>query len=956
MSTMAQENGVEVHPRGSSASSRSSSSRKTQNPQQQLSQIEKSVTHLLVATKQLLETLTQWSRGSATEGEVSDVYVRLGYEFNIACRAFNAIGVETNDLGPVPDQLRTILEDTLSQDASQASLDRFLPRIRDIIINLLQGLKRKQSRLRTKTTKGAERNGSVSSVNEDAPPVAQANNRSSIHRHMPASSREGSHTMTDLPPRTSSRNEGRTSPTNAPVPTPSIAPPRIERYDTSMGSDSSMSSNTAQSIPVVNPPYPPEDTMPSAQPQVPPHITMPLPVPPGKGQDALLALQRGGDLERRASRRFSTYQIQKQLGGSMTNIMMPPVQTGPAPNRGREVRESIQAVRQRGSQQYNRQKSERRLVGEESPNRGAAPRISEERDLPREPVQLKDQPLELDAPSSNFGATISGPVDYPVASTEATTPTTIKRRPAKQVTPPHSQQFTPEESPQPGKPLTLFLQFKSKVKKIVLDGGSDDLSIAQLQLAFIDKFAWNTHGNGVDLPEIYIQDMTSGVRYELEDLGDIKNNSVLVLNYEPLDEVKRHVDDGMSGLRRVVESIKTSVDNQHSAIQRISDRQQETSKEIATLAIAPPPLPVPTRSGSGSNMSPTSPKFSQNQLTEIIGLRRNLAIIRQSYSSFVSDVEASMAEVRTKATAVKSVAVTAALPNMDGESGRAYVKTTLYGSLAKEQSAIVDRVDDVQDSIEDLRKDVVTRGVRPLPRQLEQVAKDLSTATSDLKKLETYLEKERPLWSKIWKQELQEVCDDRDALAETEALISDMKLDLEESEKTFRLVEEACKQQNATAGNVPNTNSATTSTTMRSISGNARVPALAYNSGGDPNKAKHGVLVEVQGLRVDHESRLEAIERAERARLKELESRKDNDLLKKELGDFVKDDRLRKSGGVAEVERLRAAQDERNRKEVLQRQNERAMRAAQLQSQQQADIPPPVPALPSPPITSGSAK
>src|ERR1700753_2212684 len=148
---MANEMAVEIGPRVSSASSLSSISR--QNPQQQLQQIEKSVTHLLGATKQLLETLTQWSRGTATEGEVSDVYVRLGYEFNIACRAFNAIGVETHDLGPVPDLLRTILEDTLSQEASQASLDRFLPRIRDIIINLLQGLKKKQSRLRQRGSK-----------------------------------------------------------------------------------------------------------------------------------------------------------------------------------------------------------------------------------------------------------------------------------------------------------------------------------------------------------------------------------------------------------------------------------------------------------------------------------------------------------------------------------------------------------------------------------------------------------------------------------------------------------------------------------------------------------------------------------------------------------------------------------------------------------------------------------
>ncbi|KAF2672830.1 AIP3-domain-containing protein [Microthyrium microscopicum] len=908
---MAPDAATEVASRGSSAASaRSSISRRAPvNPQQQLSQIEKSVTHLLVATKQLLETLTQWSRGSATENEVSDVYVRLGYEFNIACRAFTAIGVDTGDLGNVPEMLRGILEDTLSQEASQASLDRFLPRIRDIIIGLLQGLKRKQARLRSRNTRDLDRSGSTASVNNAATeePTLPLPARGSV-RH--GGSREGS--LGEIPPRTSSRAEGRASP-NGPEP----PPPRIELFDGPRElSDSSLSSKTAQNLPVQSPPYPTDDSMP--QPTPPPHASFPNPpVPPPKGgQDALLALQKGGELERRASRRFSTYQINKQLGGgSMSGIMIPPAQNGPAPNRGREVRESLNAVRQRGSQLYNRAKSERRLVGDDSPSRNVPNRISEE-SLSKGSDKNAEALAELEGgdQSPAISATLSGPLDTP-ASTAAGTPTVPARRISskKRDSPNTSGQFIAEESPQPGKPLTLFLQFKQKVKKIVLDDGSNDLSIARLQLAFIDKFAWNTHGNGMDLPEIYIQDSVSGVRYELEDLNDIKNNCVLVLNYEPLDEVKRHIDDGIGGLRRVVEGIKTSVDNQQSTIQRINDRQTETQKEIATIASAPP---TALRVTSSSSTSLAAPKFSGNQLTEIQILRRNLAVLRQSYSSFASDMAACMSEVRTKAKAVTSAAVTAALPNMDGESGRAYMKTTLYESVAKEQSAIVDRVDDVQDSIEDLRKDVVTRGVRPLPRQLEQVAKDLSNATSDLKKLEALVNNERPLWNKIWKQELQDVCDDRETLKEVEALFGDMKLDLEESEKTFRLVEEACKQQNAMAGNTP------ANGTARSSSGTARVPALAFNiNPPDPDKAKHGLLVEVQGLTVDHESRLEAIQRAERARQKELESRKDNDELKKELGSFVKEDKLKKSGGVEEAERIRKAKDERIRKEYWERQN-----------------------------------
>lgn len=66
------------------------------------------------------------------------------------CREWapDAIVSETDgvcsDLENMPNDLRNILERALGEDASVANLDKFLPRIREIIINLLQGLKRKQ--------------------------------------------------------------------------------------------------------------------------------------------------------------------------------------------------------------------------------------------------------------------------------------------------------------------------------------------------------------------------------------------------------------------------------------------------------------------------------------------------------------------------------------------------------------------------------------------------------------------------------------------------------------------------------------------------------------------------------------------------------------------------------------------------------------------------------------------
>lgn len=56
--------------------------------------VESAVTRLLVAIKQLLESLTMWSNLQLTEAQISDVYVRLGNDFNAAVAAFAAFDID----------------------------------------------------------------------------------------------------------------------------------------------------------------------------------------------------------------------------------------------------------------------------------------------------------------------------------------------------------------------------------------------------------------------------------------------------------------------------------------------------------------------------------------------------------------------------------------------------------------------------------------------------------------------------------------------------------------------------------------------------------------------------------------------------------------------------------------------------------------------------------------------
>ncbi|ROW06383.1 hypothetical protein VMCG_04285 [Cytospora schulzeri] len=831
----------------------------------------------------------------------------------MACRAFTAINVDTSDLGNVPELLRHILEATLSQEASVESLEKYLPRIRDIIINLLHGLKRKQQKLRQKQSRDKE-NGEPSSGRINSTSTTGSNSGLS------AMLNEGL-ANNGYRPTSRAGPEDLTSP-KAVTGSPRRFQPQRDDSQATV-SDNSISSETMQTIPVV-PPYPSEDSIP-APPPANELDNFPPPPPPPKSstQSALAALQRGGDLERRASRRYSQYQISKHLGSGANGVPMLPPQNTPIPNRGRgEVRESMRAVQVRETlRKKNREGSintrpESFVVDTSSPQR--TPSL-----IPEEKEEPQPESPVVQTPEENYraSATLKGPLpDVPIVSDEEITPKTETKEEAepteqKPVTPTPEQQGKPfvlDQSPpgSPPKELTLFLQYKSRVKKFVLQDGYGELSIGRLQLAFIEKFSWNTHSNGSDLPEIYLQDPVSGVRHELEDLSDIKDRSVLVLNVEALDEIKKHVDDGLGSIRQLIETVKQNVDEQGTALQRVSERQQEAAKEMARLAAAPP-TPPPADSPRSRSLGPVR-KLKGGQAGEIQSLRRDLAVLRQTYTNFQSDVEGSMNMLRHKANNVKAAAAKASIPDVEGGSGHLYV-TKGRKQLNTDSDRLVNKVDDLQDLVEDLRKDVVHRGVRPRPRQLETVAKDIQAAMKELKKMEEYMKREKPVWTKIWEKELEDVCNGRDEVKLMEDLMADLQDDLEKANETFALVEQATKEQMKDTTTGPST-----ATLSRQFS--KGLTHIVANIGADPTEAKEGVLGEVRALQPNHEDRMEAIERAEKLRQKDLETRNQNPI-KKELAEFVGEGKLKKSGGFEELERQRQAKEDRIRKEVWERMN-----------------------------------
>ncbi|KAI5297618.1 hypothetical protein KEM56_004670, partial [Ascosphaera pollenicola] len=464
---------------------------------------------------------------------------------------------------------------------------------------------------------------------------------------------------------------------------------------------------------------------------------------------------RSGELERRASRRFSAYQIQKHLGTAPSGMpVLPATQPPPLPTRGREVRESMNAVRLRGSYlarqkaatdpskrdpdhlrddepRINRAAPRVRPSGDSISQQPSADRLHHSETIGRDPTAADPRkPRPLSPQQENVDSSPAPPRSN--GEVEPAIPARI-------------QPYSSEPSSQT-KELTLFLQYKSKIKKYVLPEGYSGLTLGRLQLAFIEKFAWNTHNNGADLPEIYIQDPSSGVRHELEDLSDVKDRSVLVLNIEPLDEVKRHFDEQVKGVKSILEGVQSLIETQGSAIQQMNNNQQAASKEIARLSVPGPRGGDNISTNHVSDIDGSRPAIvsaGPGEVDDIRSLRRDLAVLRQIYTDFTSDISNSMKMVRKKAEGVKSVAAETTTPVYEGDAGRAHINSGKK-TLADESEKLVARVDDLQDLVEDLRKDVVSRGVRPLPRQLEAVGRDIAAVTKELKKMQDFLKKEKP--------------------------------------------------------------------------------------------------------------------------------------------------------------------------------------------------------------------
>lgn len=1042
----------------------------TQQARYSSSHMESSVTRLLVATKMLLEALTKWSLGQRTESQVSDIYVRLGNDFNVANVAFGSYGIDMSDLTSVPDDLRDCLERCLSEDASPQTLEIHLPRIREIIIGLLQGLKSKQAEYKQlvmqrrasarsskiKTERGAIVDSStisstipegsrLSSANGgevvqrdgmgrsptgagatlfgddvrksisgkrpiNAPPITEES-AASIQRPTSASSSRQSDQVRP-PHRRSKRETGESRTDNTDV--SSIRSPQsvatsnlftekdsteaalglvadntqnnVSRSQTSNSLNGDTSHNVDDSRTALN------EIGDAADPSV-------------------RALKSRDALERRASKRFSAYTFNKMGVGLNQGLGMSSYGlSGPGSAMSSPVAERVTVnTPSRGSvKRTGMTRSSSELQTADTPTKGpprersalASETITENVDLPSRkkgsrtsprhspkinqhalapPLpMLKDQsnssteslpfvdaqspqkePIELDNISERHP---SSPIKIPPVPPLPSLQEQARLDAAHGVKSANHRNVSGSRTPtasswnaKQANSMSLYLQLGRQTKKVNVDldptAPFKGLSTGKLRMLFMDKFSYSPGKE--DFPTIYVKDGHSGVTYELEDLSELTDGTVLTLNIEPLDQVKQHLDLTLGSITRELRDLKTAMQDrdrewgrrisahphdglspQISMAPRISDAQfakagarvaqykratmffgreqpegeegqedKEIEDKSKDLEGSTPVSPTDNNIPSVVNR-PTSVAWQmagdqlKKQYDEVLNVRRQLAVMVQIQDDFKSDVGGLLGTLREQAKRVRTIAA------MEVPTERNFIITG-KARLDSNSQEVLTLVEDLLDLVDDLKSDVIQRGVKPKPNAMKKLSEDIDRATRGLDELSKYVDLVKPSWKKTWEMELQNIVDEQEFLNHQEGLIADLKEDHANLQDVFHNIQEVVKLRGANKFNLLGTGSSNENA-LSNISLRTYIPPPLEEG----HEGLSTVMLEVKSQRPDHEKRLKALEAAEKQRLKENHQRKtQEDEFQTELTTFVDGKALRKTGGYMETERIRGKRD-----------------------------------------------
>ncbi|KAL6937450.1 hypothetical protein ACO0RG_003957 [Hanseniaspora osmophila] len=815
------------------------------------SSIESSVTKLIISTKNLLQKLTAWTRGEETQKTISDAYVQLGNDFQLVVKQFVHAGVDMQDMRNVPKELRGILEKALREKPSNEALDRYWPSIKDIIESLLTKIKTKRvilKQIENQKKNRASSNSLLSQISSTSSPSSSSSSSISSSFSVPSA------TVTQPQASLSPYNMLKTKQLPAQPESNPTNPVQTRRR-----SSSRILLSPEDLKPEATEPNFAEKTNNTAQSKA--------TLAEDSSHKALAQLKKGDTIQRRASKRFSAYHIAKLTSTTSASATHPL----PASMSQRET-----PVLESGHNEPELSSGKPTVFGVDMP------KASKFEDNLTGDQQIK-------SPSSTF---------KPVAVFS-------------------DQRITSSEH----RFINIFLKHQEHIKKITTT--YPVLNKNTIIMLFAEKFSINYESDCL----LYLRDpQYPHVSYDFDEseINTISDGFVIELVFSNAEKSESNEMIGNKQSEQNLAPTESTHETFQVLEQRLLASNAEMFKNLEKL-ISKNNIPC---TDSSSNLAVTPLNFEsktclaetnlsqETKLKTIEELKRDVLVLKQIQTENKTKIENSVASVVSQLAKLDPIKLLAAkdeaeddatLANGKKTSDRHYLEAS-QSKLSELSENLLTNVDDLQDTVEMLRKDVALRGSQPKKRKFDEVKKELDEALEQLQEMQKFLQVEKPFWKKVWEAELEKVCDEQQFINLQEDLYFDLQEDLKRCQETFHLVELCCEEQ----AKLKNVNKEKSKSDL-DLSSKVILPLVKP---GTMHEVREAVLNNIIELQPDHESRLEAIKKTEKHREKEKEMIL-NDEFNEELGNFVEKSQLNKSGGIEELERLRMEKDAENLRNMM---------------------------------------
>ncbi|TPX69976.1 hypothetical protein SpCBS45565_g02036 [Spizellomyces sp. 'palustris'] len=286
-----------------------------------------------------------------------------------------------------------------------------------------------------------------------------------------------------------------------------------------------------------------------------------------------------------------------------------------------------------------------------------------------------------------------------------------------------------------------------------------------------------------------------------------------------------------------------------------------------------------------------SPKVLRGQLTELQELRRSIAVLKQLFketqhrtTQTITHISAQVRLMQNHQTSTLNPARTALLLEKE--------------KMARESTTINSRLDQLKQIVETLRVDV-TRRMRPSQIRLRAAWKEALAIQESVNKFTENINQVRPTWKKTWEEELQGIVREQAFLKAQEGLAMNMEESQSDLLDMLQTVARFLELSDSTGPSTPD----------------PYIPLDVMSADEVQEVGLSHVLDQIRLAASDDDSerRLQALENLQKIKLweKKAEEAEGNDFAD-ELAQMVRTGALKKTGGVEEVERIRAQKDAAN--------------------------------------------